>query len=40
MHVLRGVPTHAPDDDVLTVVVPLENRARTDAESPPDLGGH
>jgi hypothetical protein len=39
MDVFRGVKAHAPDHDSLTVIVPLENRSRTDAELPPDFGG-
>jgi len=40
MHVLGGVASGSPDNDVLSVIVPFQNRSRTDTELSADLGGY
>src|SRR6266571_2466653 len=40
MHILRRITSCPTNHDLLTVIVPLQDRARADAEFPANLGRH
>jgi hypothetical protein len=40
MYVFRRETAGTPNHNLLAVIVPLQDRPRTDPELPPDLGGY